>query len=81
MLHVWKTYIGGHLIACSIKECFDQQGYKVYSNLECVLVKAVKKEIYDEGLKYLVDFHKDDYNHDQLKMQLGVLSHMNQLKI
>lgn len=34
------------LIVCSIKERFDQPGYKVYSNLECVLVKAVKKEDY-----------------------------------
>lgn len=41
------------LIVCSIKERFDQPGYKVYSNLECVLVKAVKKDNYDEKLKYI----------------------------
>ena len=31
------------LIVCGIEECFDQSGYKVYSNLEDLLVKAVKK--------------------------------------
>ena len=62
------------LIVCSIKERFDQPGYKVYSNLECVLVKAIKKDNYDEELKYIVDFYKGDLNHDQLNMQLGILS-------
>ena len=49
------------LIVCGIKEHFDHPGYKVYSNLENVLVKAVKKENYDE-LKFVVDFYKDDFN-------------------
>ena len=44
------------LVVCGIKERFDQPGYKVYSNLEAVLVKAVKKQNYDEELKYIVDF-------------------------
>ena len=53
-------------MVCSIKEHFDQPG-------ECVLVKAVKED-YGEELKYMVDFYMDNFNHDQLKMQLGVLS-------
>ena len=32
----------------------------MYSNLENVLVKAVKKENYDEELKFVIDFYKDD---------------------
>ena len=39
----WKTYIGTH----SGSYCVQYQGtlgYKVYSNLEAVLVKVVKKE-------------------------------------
>ena len=56
-----RTYFEAlDLIVCSIKECFDQPGYKVYSNLECVLVKAVKKDNYDEELKYIVDFYKGE---------------------
>ena len=61
------------LVVCGIKGHFDQSGYKAYSNLEGMLVKAVRKNNYDE-LQYIVDFYKGDFNHDQLSMQLGVLS-------
>ena len=61
------------LIVCGIEERFDQPGHKVCSNLEDLLVKAVKKKNYDE-LKFVVEFYKDDFNQDQLSMQLGVLS-------
>ena len=62
------------LVVCGIKGRFDQSGYKVYSNLEGMLVKAVRNDNYDEELQYIVDFYKGDFNHDQLSMQLGVLS-------
>ena len=62
------------LIVCGIKGHFDQPGYKVYSNLEGMLVKAVRKDNYDKELQYIVDFYKSDFNYDQLSMQLGVLS-------
>ena len=52
-----RTYLEAlDLIVCSVKERFDQLGYKVYSNLECVLVKAVKKDNYDEELKTWLTF-------------------------
>lgn len=70
-----RTYFEAlDLIVCGIEERFDQPGYKVYSNLEDLLVKAVKKENYDEELKFVVEFYKDDFNQDQLSMQLAVLS-------
>ena len=73
MVHDRYTYVEAlDLIVCGIKECFDQPGYKVYSNSENVLVKAVK-ENYDK-LKFVVDFYKEDFNEDQLSMQLEVLS-------
>jgi len=50
------------LVVCGIKGRFDQPGYKVYSNLEEVLVKAVRKDNYDEELQYVVDFYKGDLN-------------------
>jgi len=62
-----RTYFEAvDLLVCSIEEQFDQPGYKVYSKLEDVLVKAVKKQNFDEELKYIVDFYKDDLNFDQL---------------
>ena len=39
-----------------------------------MLVKAVRKDNYDEELQYIVDFYKGDFNRDQLSMQLGALS-------
>ena len=63
-----------NFLVCGIKERFDQPGYKLYSNLEALLVKAAKKENYNEELQCVTDFYKDDFDHDQLNMQLGVLS-------
>ena len=57
-----------------IKTCFDQPGYKLYSNLEALLVKAAKKEKYDEEFQFVIEFYKDDFDHNQLNMQLGILS-------
>ena len=48
---VWKTSIGElyfeelDLVTCGIKDCFDQPGYKVYSQLEELLIKAAKRAI------------------------------------
>ena len=33
------------LVTCGIKDCFDQPGYKVYSQLEELLIKAAKRAI------------------------------------
>ena len=63
------------LLVCGIKQRFDQPGYKVYSNLEGVLVKAAKIDNYDHELQYyVVDFYKGDSNREQLSVQLVVLS-------
>ena len=62
------------LIVSGIKAHFDQPGYKLYSNLEALLVKAVKKEKYDEEFQFVIEFYKDDFDHNQLNMQLGILS-------
>ena len=62
------------LIICGIKQRFDQPGYKLYSNLEALLVRAAKKENYDGEFQFVIDFYKDDFDHDHLNMQLGVLS-------
>ena len=70
-----RTYYEAlNLVISGIKERFNQPGYKLYSNLEALLVKAAKKEKYDEEFQFVTDFYKDDFDHDQLNMQLGVLS-------
>ena len=56
-------------------ECqFHQPGYKVYSRLEDVLVKAANKENYEEDLEFICGFYREDLNQEQLKMQLDVMA-------
>ena len=62
------------LIISSIKSRFDQPGYKTYSKLEDLLVKAANKEEIKEEIKFVTEFYKDDFNEGQLKMQLEILS-------
>ena len=50
-----------------------QPGYHVYSKLEELVPKAANKESFEEELKFLIDFYKDDLNEDQLKVQLDIL--------
>ena len=52
----------------------DQPGYKTYSKLEDLLVKAANKEEIKEEIKFVTEFYKDDFNEGQLKMQLEILS-------
>lgn len=62
------------LITTCIKLRFDQPGYRLYRNLEDLLVKAANKEEHDEELEAVCRFDADDLNRDQLKMQLGILA-------
>ena len=62
------------LLIGGIKERFDQPGYRLYSKLEDLLIKAVKKENYDEEFEFVTNFYKDDIDPDQLKLQLDVMS-------
>ena len=62
------------LLVSSIKDRFDQPGYKVYSNLEALLVKSSNGQKCDEELQFVKDFYKDDFDTEQLSIQLQVLS-------
>ena len=62
------------MIIQGIKQRFDQPGYKLYSSLETLIVKAATREKYDAELAFVIDFYKDDFNHEQLCMQLGILA-------
>jgi len=56
------------LLICGIKERFNQPGYKLYANLQNLLMKATKKENYSEELQFVTDFYRDDLDQDQLNM-------------
>lgn len=73
-LHRCIYYEALDLIVTGIKDRFDQPGYRLYSNLEALLVKAAKTERFDEELQFVTAFYKDDFSSDQLSMQLGILS-------
>ncbi len=49
---------------------FDQSGYKIYCNLEQLLIKASNQSDFEDELKFVCDFYKDDFNSDNLKAQL-----------
>ena len=57
------------LINC-IQERFNQPGYKVYSTLECLLMKACKNENLEDELKFVCSFYKDDLDETLLRVQL-----------
>ena len=46
----------------------------LHSSLETLLVKAATREKYDAELAFVTNFLKDDFNQEQLCMQLGNLA-------
>ena len=49
---------------------FNQPGYKIYCNLEELLIKASLKEDIKEPLQAVCDFYRYDVNRDLLEAQL-----------
>ena len=62
------------LIVESINERFDQPGYGLYSNLEQLLLKAVRHDNYDEELTSVSNLYEHDLHIEDLKFQLATLS-------
>lgn len=58
------------LATTSITERFDQPGYKVYQNLETLVLKVCKGEEYDEYLDFICEFYGEDFDKNLLKAQL-----------
>ena len=46
----------------------------MYENLENLLLKAVKKESYEEYLTAVTEFYTSDFDPTQLKLHLDVLT-------
>ena len=72
--YIVAYFEGLDLVIASIRERFDQPGFKMYRNLQELLLKAAKKHCYDEEYDLVVNFYGDDLNSTLLKSQLEVLS-------
>lgn len=69
--HYRRMYFEGlDLIVSCIKDRFDQPGYRIYTELECLILKAAQSEIYDEELAFVCQHYTTDFNLDSLKVQL-----------
>jgi len=62
------------LAISSIQDHFDQPGYAMYKNLECLLLKAANQADYSAELQEVVSFYGDDINEVDLTTQLQILS-------
>ena len=58
----------------SIRARFNHADFKCYSNLQDLLLKAVKGKQFDEDLRHVASFYGDDVNTFQLEAQLSLLA-------
>ena len=61
------------LITNSITDRFDQPDFQTYAKLQELLLKAGKKEAYDDEYSFVCSFYGDDINPSRLKIQLELL--------
>ena len=59
-----------------LKERFEQDGLKIYENLQQLLLLAVKGDNYDEKMDIILDFYKDDFNSNSLKTEMKIFKTM-----
>ena len=56
-----------------IQARFDQPGFKMYRNLQDLLLKAFKGDDYRECLNHVTSLYHDDLDAQQLQLQLEIL--------
>lgn len=61
------------LAVSSIKDRFEQPGYKVYSNVEQLLLKACSGMDHEDEISFVCEFYGQDINKQELESQLKVL--------
>ena len=73
-VHYRQIYFGAldHAIE-AIHDRFDQPGYRIYQNLEQLIVKASKGNSYNDELDEVCRFYGSDLSRDQLEVQLSLL--------
>ena len=70
-VYFWQQYFEAFDLAINtIQDGFEQRGYKIYSNLEQLLLKACQKENFDQELEDACSFYKDDFEIETLRAQL-----------
>ena len=62
------------LLLQAIGDRFDQDGYKIYSVIESLFLKAIRKEDYSEELTKMAEVYGNDLNIPNLQTQLFVLA-------
>jgi len=63
------------IIAC-VSNRFDQPGYKTYSNVQNLLLKAAKCEDYSEELQFVQSFYGSDFDSVLLPTHLEIFSNV-----
>lgn len=58
------------LIISSVLDGFDQPGFRIYRNLQDLLVKAVRGEQWEDCFLVVTPFYSDDLDASQLKFHL-----------
>lgn len=61
------------IIVETIKNRFNQPGYKIYKGLEDLLVKAANSSDYSDSLEYITSIYGSDINKCNLDIQLKTL--------
>lgn len=61
-------------VSNAIKDRFDQPGYKTLQQLENLLIKAARGELYTEELAYVTAHYTDDIMPSSLSAQLEILT-------
>ena len=62
------------VICSTIEDRFRQPGYQLYSNLEQLLLKAVRKENYSSEFDFVTKCYESDLNVHALEMQLQIFA-------
>ncbi len=57
----------------AVRDRFDQPGYRVYRNLQELVVKACKGKAYQDELEAVLGIYKDDLSRLELEAQLPLL--------
>ena len=72
--YYWMLYYEAlDLVIEAITKRFDQPGYKVYRNLDDLVLKACRGQEYTEELDFVCSFYKSDVDRQQLQAQLPLL--------
>ena len=71
ILKLWILHV--HVIEFESGFTSLDMRYSVYSKLESLLAKVANSERYEEESKLIVDFYKEGFNAEQLKLQLNIV--------